>query len=252
MEITIDNKRINYIDQGEGEVFLVLHGWGASIATVMPIVNALASLGRVVALDLPGFGDSEEPEKPYESIDYTNILWDFMEKLNIDKVNLLGHSFGGKLSILLATQRPSRINKIMLIDSAGIKPKRKLKYYAKVYLFKTLKQIYKLAFFWGNVEKRMEKFYSKHGSTDYKNAQGVMRQTLVKVVNEDLTPLLKDIVAPTLLFWGSKDEDTPLYMAKIMEEAIGDVGLVVAEGAGHYAYLDQYGFFVNVLKAFFK
>ena len=97
----------------------------------------------------------------------------------------------------------------------------------------------------------MEKLYKKFGSDDYQNTSGIMRKIFVRVVNENLKPLLNDIQAPTLLVWGDKDEATPLYMAKIMEKEIKDSGLVVFEGAGHYSYLDEYHRFKKVLESFF-
>ncbi len=99
----------------------------------------------------------------------------------------------------------------------------------------------------------MEKFYKRFGSDDYQDASGIMRKILVRVVNENLKPLLKDIKAPTLLIWGGDEDDaTPLYMGKIMEKEIPDSGLVVLEGTGHYSYLDDYYRFVRVLNAFFN
>jgi pimeloyl-ACP methyl ester carboxylesterase len=143
------------------------------------------------------------------------------------------------------------VEKIILVDSAGLIPKRGIDYYIKVYSFKTLKFIYKNLFFWIKGEDRMEKFYKKFGSDDYQDSDGIMRKILVKVVNEDLSPILKDIKAPTLLIWGDKDEATPLYMAKIMEKEIKDSGLVVLEDAGHYSYLDDYYKFKRVINSFF-
>lgn len=252
MEIIIKNRRIHYLDRGEGEVFLILHGWGAQIASVMPIINALEDRGRVICLDLPGFGQSEEPPEPYDSLDYVEVLWEFLECLQVRELHVLGHSFGGKLSILMASERPERIKKMVLIDAAGIKPKRKLSHYLKIYSFKVAKWGYRLLHRGKNQAEAMEKFYRRHGSEDYRNTSGVMRKTIVKVVNEDFTDRLPHIQAPTLLFWGSLDQDTPLYMAQKMERLIPDAGLVVAEGAGHFSYLDQYNLFVSVIRSFFS
>jgi pimeloyl-ACP methyl ester carboxylesterase len=143
------------------------------------------------------------------------------------------------------------VNKIVLVDSAGLIPKRGAKYYIKVYSFKILRFIYKNLFFWIKNDKRMEKFYKRFGSDDYQDSSGVMRKILVRVVNENLKDLLKDIKASTLLIWGDHDMDTPLYMAHIMEKEIKDSGLVVFEGAGHYSYLDDFGKFKAVINAFF-
>lgn len=251
MNIEIDGLNINYIVEGEGEPIVVLHGWGANINTILSIVNILKDRYRVYALDLPGFGESQEPREVLGSPEYADIVKSFMDMHKIRKVSLIGHSFGGKLSIILGSKYPELVNKIVLIDSAGLIPKRGPKYYIKVYSFKMLKAIYMNMFFWLDNQEKMEKFYKKFGSDDYQNASGIMRKILVRVVNEDLKPLLKDIKAPTLLIWGDEDDATPLYMGKIMEKEIPDSGLVVLEGTGHYSYLDDYYRFVRVLNAFF-
>lgn len=243
---------INYIVEGEGEPVIVLHGWGANINTVLPIVNILKDRYKVYALDLPGFGESEEPKEPISSFEYAKIVKDFIVDEGIEKASFIGHSFGGKLSIIMGSKYPDMVNKIVLIDSAGLIPKRGIDYYVKVYSFKSLRFIYKNFFFWLKDDKRMERFYKKFGSTDYRDSSGVMRKILVIVVNENLKDLLKDIKAPTLIIWGDEDTDTPLYMAKTMEKEIKDSGLVVLEGAGHYSYIDDYYTFRAVINAFFN
>jgi pimeloyl-ACP methyl ester carboxylesterase len=250
MKVNIEGIDINYVCEGEGENVLLLHGWGANIDTMMPIYNLLKDNFKVYALDFPGFGHSDEPEEVFGVYDYARVTKKFIDMMNMDKVILIGHSFGGRVSIVLSSKYPQLINKMVLIDSAGIKPKRSLKYYLKVCCFKVLKRIYSIIFFWVDKKEKMEKFYKKFGSSDYKEASGVMRKILVKVVNEDLTHHLKDIKASTLLIWGENDTATPLYMGKIMEKEIKDSGLVVLKGAGHYSYIDDYRRFSIILNTF--
>lgn len=250
MKIKIEGMELNYICEGQGKDVLILHGWGANIDTVLPIVNLLKTHFKVYAMDLPGFGQSTEPEEVFGSKDYGRIVKKFTDKMNIKDAILIGHSFGGKISILLGVHYPEIVDKIVLIDSAGLIPKRGLDYYLKVYSFKTLRFLYKTFFFWLEDDERMEKFYKKFGSTDYKDADGIMRKILVKVVNEDLESILKNIKSPTLLIWGDEDRATPLYMGKTMEKEIPDSGLVVLEGTGHYSYLDDYNRFSIILKTF--
>lgn len=252
MDINISGINLNYIIKGEGSPIVVLHGWGANIDTVIPIVNILAKDYKVYALDLPGFGKSEEPKEVLDSFEYAKIVKKFMEEMGISKASFIGHSFGGKLSIIFGAKYPDLVDKLVLIDSAGLIPKRGPEYYFKVYSFKSLRWIYTKLFFWIKNEDRMKKFYEKFGSDDYRDSQGTMRKILVTVVNENLKPILKEINAPTLLIWGDKDEDTPLYMGHIMEEEIKDSGLVVIEDGGHYSYLDDYNKFSAVIRAFFE
>lgn len=246
----ISNIDINHIVEGQGDDILVLHGWGANINTVMSIVNIFKDKFKVHALDLPGFGESGEPKVAIDSFEYAEIVKEFINKMNIKKVTLIGHSFGGKISIILASKYPELVEKVILIDSAGLIPKRSIKYYLKVYSFKTLKFLYKNIIFWERDTKKMEKFYKRFGSTDYKDSNGVMREILVKVVNENLRPMLHSIKAPTLIIWGDQDTATPLYMGKEMEREIKDSGLVVLEGTGHYSYLDDYMRFKKIVRSF--
>lgn len=252
MDIKFDMEKLNYIVEGKGRDVIILHGWGANIITVVPIVNILKDRFRVHALDLPGFGESEEPRKPLDSFEYADIVRDYMDRMKIEKVILIGHSFGGKLSIILGSKYPERVEKIVLVNSAGLIPKRGPKYYIKVYSFKAMRYVYKNMFFWLKDEKKLEKFYKKFGSTDYQESSGVMRKILVTVVNENLLALLENIKVPTLLIWGDEDTSTPLYMGKIMENKIKDSGLVVLEGTGHYSYLDDYQKFTRILRNFLK
>jgi pimeloyl-ACP methyl ester carboxylesterase len=250
--IEIDGLRINYIKTGTGEPVLILHGWGASIETIMPIVNTLKKDHTVFALDLPGFGKSQEPAEVFGSFCYADMVKEFMDRLIPGKLSLVGHSFGGKLAIILSSKYPDLFQRVVLIDSAGLIPKRTLKYHIRVKGFKLLKKLYTTLVFWEDKDKRMEKLYRKFGSDDYQNSTGIMRKILVRVVNENLEPILRDIKAPTLLIWGDKDDATPLYMGHIMEKEIKDSGLVVFEGAGHYSYLDDYHRFTRIMEAFFN
>jgi len=252
VHVNIEGLDINYICEGEGKIILLLHGWGANIDTVMPIFNHLKSRYKVYAIDFPGHGKSQQPNEVWNSYDFANITKKFIDSLEIKEIILMGHSHGGRVSIILANQYPELIKRMVLIDSAGIIPRRSYKYYFKVYSFKTLKFLYTKLFFLSDKKERMEKFYKRFGSTDYREASGIMRSIMVKVINDDLRPLLSGIKASTLLIWGRDDTATPLYMAEIMEKEIKDSGLVIFDNAGHYSYLDQFHSFKIVIDNYLK
>jgi len=155
--------------------------------------------------------------------------------LGIVKADLIGHSFGGRIIISLAANFPEKVGKLILVDSAGIRPKRTARYYLRALMAKTGKRLSSLPLFGKGLK---DVIYSRIGSKDYREA-GNMRGTMVKVVNEDLTPLLAKIKAPTLLIWGEEDKETPISHARIMERQIEDAGLVILKGAGHFSYLDN-------------
>ncbi len=250
MEITIDDIKINYIEEGSGEeTIIILHGWGASIPTIVPIVNLLKNRFKIYAIDLPGHGESEEPTRVYNTFDYADVIVEFMNRLNIEKSIFIGHSYGGKISTIISSLHPELVEKTILIDASGLIPKRTLSYYLRVYSFKALRFIY-TKIVRGNQKEKLEKFYSRFGSDDYRDTSGIMRKIFVTVVNENIRPLMKDIKCPTLLIWGELDDATPLYMAEIFNEEIPDSGLVVLKGAGHYSYLDDFSTFAAVVNSF--
>ena len=184
--------------------------------------------------------------------DYSKIVLEFINKLKLDNVVLIGHSFGGRVIIKLVGALKFIPKKIILIDSAGIRPKRSLKYYIKVYSYKFARNMLKIILGKKKSYKIIEKYRSKVGSQDYKNASLTMREVFKNTVNEDLKKYLSSISAPTLLVWGENDTDTPLSDGKIMEKMIKDSGLVILKGAGHYSYLDNYNQFIRVLYKFLE
>jgi pimeloyl-ACP methyl ester carboxylesterase len=244
---TVLGLRTRYLVRGEGPPVLVLHGWSASIEAVHPIVTGLASVATVYALDLPGFGQSEIPPTPWGVEDYQAFVAAFMDALAIERPTIVGHSNGGRIAIRMASTEPERALRLVLVDSAGIRPKRTLGWYRRVGMAKVGK--YAARFLGSPGERLRTRFVGRAASADYL-AAGAMRPTLVKLVNADLRPYMPAIAAPTLLVWGSLDTDTPLSAAREMERLIPDAGLVVLEGAGHFSYLDQPARFVRIVSHF--
>lgn len=251
MFLKIDNMDIFYKKAGQGRKVLLLHGWEGCADSFLPVFNYLSRNFEVYAIDFPGFGQSTVPEKPWGVRDYKNIVLKIMDALKLDSAYIIAHSFGGRVSIMLSSEEPERVQKLVLVDSAGLIPKRGLKYYFKVYKFKFLKRIYVLFTPGKDKQEKLDKFYTRYGSRDYRNA-GSMRQTFIRVVNEDLRKYLPSIKAPTLLIWGDEDRDAPLYFGKIMEKEIPDAGLVVFKGAGHFSYLDRLGDFNIIVSKFLE
>ena len=139
---TIDSLNINYLEQGEGELVVLLHGWGSNITLFNHTVSVLSKKYKVVAMDMPGFGESDEPKEPWCVDDYVDFVLKFIESYSPKKVTLLGHSFGGRVIIKMCSRAlPFEINKIILVDSAGVKPKKTFKQKAKQNIYKATKNI---------------------------------------------------------------------------------------------------------------
>lgn len=248
--INIDGINVNYETFGEGRDLLILHGWGANIGAVMPMVNAWKDKFKVWALDLPGFGKSDMPGKEWDVYSYADFVKKFADKTGMKNPILVGHSFGGRLCIILAAKEMINPEKIILVDSAGVKPKHGLDYKIKVYSYKLAK---KAANAVGIFSKEAEeKIKSAFGSADYKNANPIMRGVMVRVVNEDLTYLFEKVMPPTLLMWGEKDDATPVADARIMEKKMNDAGLVVLKNAGHFSYIDNMAEFSVITNNFLE
>ena len=241
---------ININVAGEGSPVLLLHGWGCSNEIFKQIQAVLATSYKTYNFDFPGFVKSDEPTEVWGTEEYTRMVEQFVKENHIERPALVGHSFGGRISIIFASRNET--SRVVLVDAAGIKPKRPFKYYWKVYTFKTMKWLCNTFLPKKTAQAIIDKRRKGAGSSDYNNASPKMRAILSKVVNEDLTPLLPKIKAPTLLFWGNMDTATPLSDAKKMEKLIPDAGLVVAHGTGHFSFLENPGLFTAVMKNFFK
>lgn len=238
---------------GKGSPLLLLHGWGANIELVRPLAEKLIPAGyRVYLLDLPGFGQSDPPPRTWTVQDYAAFVIAYLDAHNLEKVFLFGHSFGGRLGLILGAEHPGRLIKMALADSAGVKspvpPLQRLRLGVYKSARKALEKIGAKS-----ISERLRRWYGqRYGSADYQNVSGVMRETFVNVVNEDLLPYASRVQVSTLLFWGDHDEDTPLWQGRLLEKTIPDAGLIIHEGAGHYSYLDKLNETARVMDYFFR
>lgn len=232
---------INYIQYGinNGIDMVFLHGWGQNITMMKPLGDAFKKIFRITIIDLPGFGKSPEPKKTVEIEEYADILNKLFKKLNINNPILVGHSFGGRISIIYASKYKTR--KLILLSTPF--KKRINKQNLKSKILKKLKEIIKN-------KKFIEWAKNNIGSTDYKNASPIMREILVKTVNTDLSENAKKILCPTLLICGELDKAVPIEESKELEKLIKNVGIVIYPNQDHYAYLNNLTQTINVLDKF--
>ncbi len=223
--MNIGKMHIHYIQYGKGEDVVLLHGWGQNIEMMKPLGDVLIKK-RITIIDFPGFGESDLPDKAWTIEDYGEFLHQFLQNLKIDHPILIGHSFGGRVAIWYAANYPTK--KLILFGSPCIRE------YQATKKEQILKRLKKLPFMNG-IGEYMKKYI---GSEDYRNANPIMRNTLVQVVNRNLMEEAKKISVPTLLIWGSLDQEAPLEDAKKLESILQDGGLVVLDGLSHYAYLE--------------
>ena len=239
MKINVKNLSINYIQYGEGNDIVLLHGWVQNIEMMRPIGDNFQNRFRITILDFPGFGESEEPKEAWTIEDYELMLEEFLKKVNVKKPIVIGHSFGGRVAIRYSARNP--ISKLVLFGSPCIRIQEELSLGVKI--LKKLKTLPGL----NDLGEYMKKFI---GSRDYKAASPIMRQTLVNVVNEDLSKFAREIEEPTLLIWGTNDTEAPLNEAKELEKIMLDAALITLPGT-HYAYLENLPRVVTILDNFF-
>ncbi len=229
---------INYEVLGEkGPWIVFLHGWGGSTES-FKIVAESFDANRCLLLDFPPFGESEEPYEVWNNDTYVALVKHILDELKIKTCDIIAHSFGGRVAIKFANRYNESVKKIILVDSAGVKPRFSLKKFIRI-------KRYKLA-------KKFRLKTRDYSSSDYKKLSPLMKQTFTNIINEDLSPLLKNIACPTLIIFGKDDKETPLYMAKKLNKKIKDSALIVFENCGHFAYLEDFYRFVAISKSFLK
>ena len=237
----INQVEINYVRYGNKnkQTVVLLHGWGQNIEMMKPIGDNLDN--DVIIIDLPGFGESSEPTYPWMVDDYVESIKELLDNLKVKNPILIGHSFGGKISLLYASKY--KVNKLILFGSPFKKEIEKLS--MKTRLLKSAKKL-------PGMEKIADIAKKHIGSTDYKNASKVMREILVNTVNYDITSEVSKIKCPTIIVWGDLDEAVPLSDAYILEDLIKDSAVIVYEGCTHYAYLENLGKTISIINSFIK
>lgn len=239
MNINIDGLNIEYSDTGSGIPVLLLHGWGSSNSVYGGIISALKGRCRLVAPNFPGCGGSDTMPEPWTLEDYCNFVIKFTEAVKLENPILIGHSHGGRVVLKITAEKMLDPPKIILLDSAGLIPKKSLKQKIRAKSFKAVKRVLTLPIVKNHSEPLLEKARRHFGSADYNAAPEVLRKTMVSLVNTDLREILPLISCPTLLIWGDCDTATPLSDAEIIKKLIPDSGLCVLEGCGHYSFCEK-------------
>ena len=228
-------------------VMVFLHGWGADKNSFLWLKDYFVDEWSMIFVDFDGFGDAPEPEEAMFVGDYAKKLKEIIDKFSPEKLVLVGHSFGGRVAIKFSFLYQNIYEKLalVLVDSAGVLPKRNLFYHLKVFRYKRLKRK-------AMGDKRFEKKLEKFGSKDYKVLSGVMKQTFVNVVNEDLSRDAKFVKANTIIVWGDRDKETKTYMARKLNRLIDGSKLYFLRGCGHFPFLEKKEEFVIILDTFLK
>lgn len=251
--VLINALKINFKVAGQGPAILVLHGWGGSSSSWTEVLELLSSKGyKVVCPDFPGFGKSETSLAAWDVAGYMEWVVSFIESQDLDEFFLLGHSFGGRVAIKFALLHPERIQALILCNSTGIKHTPGFKTRIIFILAYIGNIIFSSKFLARLKDKARHILYSFLRHKDYVKAKGVMRQSIKKVLEEDLLPVLSEIKTKTLIIWGEKDKMVPVKDAYIFNEKIDNSKLEILAGTGHSPHLEKPEELVDIILKFLR
>lgn len=250
MQVLVDGVVTEYLDTGNGPTLLFLHGWQDSLKTFDALVSILQDDFRVIRVDLPGFGKSGQPSSVWNLGNYVDFVASFVKKLDLDVYAFLGHSMGGRITLKGMGEGKFQSQKIILIGSAGIARRKTFKNITFMLLAKFGKVITLVPPFSFFKDSLKRKLYQASGS-DYLNA-GVLRETFVKIINEDLSENAKKIKIPTLLIWGTDDTETPLADGRRLAIFITGSRLEILENAGHFVHKEKSEKVATFIREFLK
>jgi len=233
---------------------ILLHGWGLSGPHYTDAADAFRKRSYIVFTpDFPGFGENEELTEAYTLSAYGSFLENFLKERNIEKCTLIGHSFGGRVAILLAAERPDLVHSLVLTGVPGFPSSSRVKTIPFFIIAKTGKLFFKLPPFSLVAKPARWLLYKFAREKDFYEAKGVMRETFKNVTSHKLIPFMEKIVCPVLLVWGENDTTTPLWIAEKMSKTISAKSkLEVIPEVGHMLPITMPEAFVKHTLAFLK
>ncbi|RXZ61913.1 alpha/beta hydrolase [Candidatus Borkfalkia ceftriaxoniphila] len=235
----MSESEVSLIQEGAGEDLVLLHGYLSCKESFYWQIKYFSKYFRVTAFDFWGFGKSPPLTEPWSVDDYAAHTLALLDELHIGRAHLLTHSFGGRVGLKLLAAHGERFLKAVFTGCAGIPPKRGISYRAKVFSYRAVRKI-------------APRYAEKHfGSAEYRTLSPVMRESYKKIVNEDLTPCLKDVRNPVLFVFGQQDTATPLYMGKILSEGVRDGALVTMRGT-HFCFSEDPDSFNRIAGEFLR
>lgn len=247
--LEIDTIRVRYLIHGAGPWLLFLHGWGGRIENFTRLLTDFGARHTVCAFDFPGFGESSVPPSAWGVDDFVSLTRAVTGRLDVQHPDILAHSFGGRVAVKLSAEYPNEARRLILVGTPGVRRRRTARHQLRT----GMARIAKVLGAYGGQPGRWfrDRVYGVVASKDYREA-GPLKDTFVRVVNEDLRPWLPRIQAPTLLVWGEDDREVPPSIAHAMVRAIPNSSLEIIRRAGHFCFLDQPDYFRLLIAKFLR
>ncbi len=249
-DIIVDGQFLHYYhavpSAPKKNTVVFLHGWGSNSTLWFASTMALAEKGyELYFLDLPGFGKSASPKIAFHLQEYADVVVHFIEKQSIVKPILVGHSFGGKTAIRIASKKAIPLAGLILIDSSGL-PHTSFTTKTKIRIAQTMRPVMDLPFMQGIKSSILR----LSGSDDY-IAFPELKETFINIIREHVEFELPKIEAKTLILWGGNDDNsyTPVSDVTVFHRLIQGAEAYIIQNAGHYCFLDaQAEFYETVLE----
>lgn len=244
-EARVFGQKIHYVEAGSGPTVILLHGLGGSSQAWQLNIGPLAQKFHVVVPDQIGFGKSDKPLVNYRVRTYVDFLEEFCRELKIERATIVGNSMGGWIAVLFAATFPERVDKLVLVDSAGYAPPKDFDMRTLSGLNPTTKA--------GMKTLVAKVFYNQMFTTDIAIRQAMatrlaagdghtinsLTESIIR--GEDfLDDTVKTIKQPTLIVWGRQDGLTPLSDGERFNKDIAGSKLVVFDQCGHVPNIEKY------------
>jgi 4,5:9,10-diseco-3-hydroxy-5,9,17-trioxoandrosta-1(10),2-diene-4-oate hydrolase len=256
-EVTIGTIKTTYLLCGNGEPVIFLHGAGAGAVTWYPSIHTISKNFQVLALDIVGYGESDKPDAPYNRAYFSKWLKDFLKELKISNAHIVGLSQGGAIALQFAIDNPEMVDKLVLVDSAGLG--------AKVSFWPLIGMIW-MNCFPSSMANRFNSPYLLHKPTNRdpnhigysidvlksKGGKKAFKQGRGTAVSKIPEELLKQIENETLIIWGKDDKLFSVEYAEAATKIIPNAKLHVIQDAGHLPLMDQPEIFNKILDDFLK
>lgn len=217
-------------------VNVFLHGWQRSGDDFLDFIQT-HNIQNYIILDFPPFGQSDDI-CGWNLFTYVNMLISLLDYLQVKKINLIAHSFGGRVAIIISAIKKGFVNKLILLDSAGLKTKKSIKKKLKIGIYK--------------LKRKLGLNVSNYGSEDYKKLSPEMKETFKSIINTNLEDYAKAIETQTLIIFGENDRETPIYMAKKLNKLIKKSRLEIIKNSGHFCFIDNKITVGKIMDSFLK